>query len=65
MKVWAIKRISDGKYFSANGNSSSAPSVYLTQGKAEGRCKQITFCTDKVWEVVEWTITESAVVESN
>lgn len=61
MKMRALKRISDGVYFSARTASSFAPTIYLSKGKAEGRARQITFCTDKVWEVVEWTITETIV----
>lgn len=61
MKMWALKRVSDGAYFSAGASSSSAPTIYLSKGKAQGRCKQISSCTRKTWEVVEWTITETVV----
>ena len=57
LKVWAIKNKSDGTYFSANGTSSSAPTIYLSKGKAKGRGKQLY----RDYEVVEWTITATAV----
>lgn len=60
VKVWVVKNKSSGHYFSANGSSSSAPAVYLSKGKAEGRRKQL----HRDYEVVEWAVTET-VVESH
>jgi hypothetical protein len=58
LKMWAIKNKGGFGYWSASGSASTAPTVYLSEGKAKGRCKQLY--PRGLWEVVEWTITETA-----
>jgi hypothetical protein len=54
---WVIKNEMTGEYWSAARSPSTAPQLYLTKGKAEGRCKQVG--GDPNWKVKKWTITET------
>lgn len=65
-EVFVVRNKVTGSYWSSATAASSAPTVYLSAGKAGGRRKQLDYWNDQrgrphEWEVKRWNIAEVAV----
>lgn len=56
LAFYVVKNKESGFYHTANNSASTAPQLYLTKGKAEGRRKQKVYPDN--WVIMKWVISE-------